>query len=253
MQMAWDHGYRKDNPVRGIRLKGVPTKPIVVATKDQFVRVYNLLPFAAVPAVGAARGVVRRAPTGGRFLTRQYTKNGEHRRFKIDHAVAQVVQEHITLHEIAPAELIFPVRLFATTEPAGKPRLGAEEIDALGYTEELPNGYRYKHGTLDACVTARCRCSACMQWSRDYSRERKRARTGRAKREWSSTRRSDPTEYLGTDAWRPIWTKAVHDAELRSSTRRTRCATRRFLPHRPRRQAGPHAVPSWPRRPSGDD
>ena len=40
----WDNGYRKDNPVRGIKLKGVPAKPIIVATKDQFLRVYNALP-----------------------------------------------------------------------------------------------------------------------------------------------------------------------------------------------------------------
>lgn len=153
-------------------------------------------------------------PTGGRFLTRQYTKNGEHRRFKIDHAVAQAVKEHIALHEIAPGELIFPVRLFATTEPVGKPRMSVEEIDALGYADELPNGYRYKHGTLGAYVTARCRCPARMQWSRDYARERKRVRTGRAKREWSAARRNDPTEYLGTDVWRRIWTGAVNDADL---------------------------------------
>jgi integrase len=44
LQMAWDNGYRKDNPVRGIKLKGVPVKPIIVATKDQFLRVYSALP-----------------------------------------------------------------------------------------------------------------------------------------------------------------------------------------------------------------
>lgn len=44
LQMAWDNGYRKDNPVRGIKLKGVPAKPIIMATKDQFLRVYNALP-----------------------------------------------------------------------------------------------------------------------------------------------------------------------------------------------------------------
>ena len=44
LEMAWDNGYRKENPVRGIKLKGVPVKPIVVATKDQFLRVYGALP-----------------------------------------------------------------------------------------------------------------------------------------------------------------------------------------------------------------
>lgn len=247
MQMAWDHGYRKDNPVRGIKLKGVPTKPIVVATKEQFLRVYDALPSPAarcLARLGVSSGArlcelvsfipedfdfdtdmlaVRRStvevtaefhPSGGRFLTREYTKNGEHRRFKIDHAVSELVERHIAANGIAPGQPIFPARLFASTEPAGKPRLTSSEVDALGYTRELPNGLRYKHGTMGAYVTAKCRCDACKQWSRDYSRDRKRQRTGRSTREYNPARRSDPTEYLGSDVWRRIWNKAVEAAEL---------------------------------------
>lgn len=247
MQMAWDHGYRKDNPVRGIRLKGVPTKPIVVATKDQFLRVYEALPTPAarcLARLGVSSGArlcelvsfipkdfdfdtdmlsVRRStvevtadfhPSGGRFLTREYTKNGEHRRFKIDHAVSVLVSRHIAANGIAPGQPIFPVRLFASTEPAGKPRLTSDEIGALGFTDEQPNGLRYKHGSMGAYVTAKCRCEACRQWSRDYARERKRSRTGRSQRGWDPTRRHDPTQYLGSDVWRRIWNKAVSDAGL---------------------------------------
>ena len=247
MQMAWDHGYRKDNPVRGIKLKGLPTKQIVVATKDQFLRVYEALPsgptrvFARLGVSSGARLCelvsfipedfdfssdmlsVRRStvevtadfhPSGGRFLTREYTKNGEHRRFKIDHAVSVMVAEHISANGIQPGQPIFPVRLFTSTEPAGRPRLSAEEIDAFGFTAEQPNGLRYKHGTLGAYVTAKCRCEACKQWSRDYARSRKRAKTGRSTREWSAERRKDPTEYLGSDVWRRIWNKAVAATEL---------------------------------------
>lgn len=36
LQMAWEHGYRSGNPVNGIRLKHPPSKPIVVATPQQF-------------------------------------------------------------------------------------------------------------------------------------------------------------------------------------------------------------------------
>ena len=109
LQMAWDNGYRKDNPVRGIKLKGVPAKPIIVATEDQFIRVYNALPpqpARVLARLGVSSGArlcelisfipedfdfaadmlaVRRStvevtakyhPTGDRFLTREYTKNG---------------------------------------------------------------------------------------------------------------------------------------------------------------------------------
>lgn len=109
-------------------------------------------------------------PTGDRFLTREYTKNGEHRRFKVDHAVSEMVREHTALHGIGPGQVIFPVRLFASTEAAGRDRLTQEQIDALGFTDELPNGRRYKHGRLGGYVTAKCRRRGCKQWSSDYAR-----------------------------------------------------------------------------------
>ncbi len=111
-------------------------------------------------------------PTGARFLTREYTKNGEHRRFKIDHPVSAMLQEHIAENGIGPGQVIFPVRLFASTEAAGRDRLTQEEIDALGFTNQLPNGRQYKHGTLGGYVTAKCRCTGCKQWSADYACDR---------------------------------------------------------------------------------
>lgn len=59
-----------------------------------------------------------------------------------------MVREHIALHGIGPGHVIFPVRLFASTEAAGRDRLTHEEIDALGFTDEPRSGRRYKHGTL---------------------------------------------------------------------------------------------------------
>lgn len=78
----------------------------------------------------------------------------------------------------------------------------------------MPNGRQYRHGTLGAYVTFKCRCRACKQWSADYARKQKRDRTGRSAREWSSSWRNDPTEYLGAEVWRRIWNKAVADAKL---------------------------------------
>jgi hypothetical protein len=34
-QMAFDEGYRDNNPIRSIRLKHAPTKPVLVASHDQ--------------------------------------------------------------------------------------------------------------------------------------------------------------------------------------------------------------------------
>ena len=248
MQMAWDHGYRADNPVKGIRLKHPPSGPIVVATVPQFQRVYAALPhqpakvFARLGVSTGARYcelisfipedfdfggcmlTVSKStvevtadfhPDGYRFLTRQYTKNGEHRRMKIDAEVAEMVREHIAVNSIGPGQLIFPVRLFAArTVAARRERMSEEEMEALGYTDPLPNGKQYKHGTMGAYVTAKCRCPGCMQWSADYGRSRKRRTTGRAEREWSAGWRRDPTEYMGKNTWYRIWNSAVEEAHL---------------------------------------
>jgi integrase len=87
-----------------------------------------------------------------------------------------------------PGELIFPVRLFVSTEQSGRERMSASEIEALGCIE-APNGISYEPGTLGGYATAKCRCRACKQWSADYARDRKRDRTGRSARVWNPDRR----------------------------------------------------------------
>src|ERR1700676_1971580 len=89
-------------------------------------------------------------PEGFRFLTRNYTKNGEHRRFKIDHSVSAMVQEHIADNGIKPGQLIFPVRLFTEKMVSRRERKSPQEMAALGLTDPLPNGRQYQHGTLGA-------------------------------------------------------------------------------------------------------
>jgi hypothetical protein len=134
---------------------------------------------------------------------------------KIDAEVAEMVREHIVVNGISPAQIIFPVRLFvARTVAARRQRMSDEEMQALGYTEPLPNGKRYQHGTLGAYVTGKCRCPGCMQWSADYGRSRKRQITGRVEREWSAGWRRDPTEYMGKHTWYRIWNSAVQQAGL---------------------------------------
>jgi len=246
LQMAWDHGYRSDNPVKGIRLKHPPSGPIIVATVSQFQRVYAALPhqpakvFARLGVSTGARHcelisfipedfdfagcmlTVSKStvevtadfhPEGHRFLTRQYTKNGEHRRMKIDAEVAEMVREHIVVNSIGLGQLIFPVRLFAArTVATRRERMSEDEMEALGYTDPLPTGKQYKHGTLGAYVTAKCRCPGCMQWNADYGRSRKCRKTGHVERQWSAGLRRDPTEYVGKHTWYRIWNSAVQEA-----------------------------------------
>ncbi len=51
-------------------------------------------------------------PIGERFYTRSYTKNGEHRSFKIGRPLTEKIRAHVDKHQIRPGDLIFPVRLF---------------------------------------------------------------------------------------------------------------------------------------------
>jgi hypothetical protein len=44
-----------------------------------------------------------------------------------------MVQEHIASRGIGPSELIFTVRLFASTEAAGRERLTQEEIGNVAW------------------------------------------------------------------------------------------------------------------------
>ena len=44
-QMAFDEGYRNNNPIRGIRLKQAPTKPVLVASHDQWRRLEEALTY----------------------------------------------------------------------------------------------------------------------------------------------------------------------------------------------------------------
>jgi integrase len=44
-QMAFDEGYRNNNPIRGIRLKQAPTKPVLVAGHDQWRRLEEALTY----------------------------------------------------------------------------------------------------------------------------------------------------------------------------------------------------------------
>ena len=72
--------------------------------------------------------------------------------------------------------------------------------------EPLPNGKRYQHGTMGAYTRAKCRCEGCRQWSRQYTRERLRAKSGR--RRWEKTRDADEP-YLSEQQWSKIWHAAL--------------------------------------------
>src|SRR5690348_3343561 len=147
-QMAFDEGYRANNPIRSIRLKQAPTKPVLVANHEQWRRLEEALTYP--PAKLYARlnvttwarrcemigfrpcdfdfgqqmlNVTRSTvyvnaayhPSGrAGWFTKDHPKNGDWRRFAISKQMCVAVQEHIEEFGIGAEDLLFPQWMFAT-------------------------------------------------------------------------------------------------------------------------------------------
>jgi integrase len=247
--MAVSDGYLDYNPFHDQKTPKVPgRRAIKIATREQYLRVRACLPnkpsrvFSTLlmssgirfcEAIGlqpddfdfdtgileVARSVVKVSrehhPQGKTFLVRDYTKNGQTRRVKLDQAAVDLVREHVAEHGIGKAEVIFPAELIAPPRKT-MPQLTEEEIRALGNCEPV-GGRIYAHGTMGGYVRAKCRCAGCRQWAREYGRERMRQRRAAESRgtrpRWEKSR--DPDEpYLDEQIWNRIWSEAVKDSGI---------------------------------------
>ncbi len=247
--MAVSDGYLDFNPFHDVKTPRVSgRRAIKIATTEQYLKVRDCLPtrparvFSTLlvssglrfcEAIGlqpsdfdfeacvleVARSVVKVSrqhhPQGKTFLVREYTKNGETRRIKLDSTVVELVHSHVIEHGIGPSDVIFPAALVAPPR-ATKPGLSPEEIAALGYTQPV-RGRVYAHGTQGGYVTAKCRCDGCRQWAREYARDRMRQRRSftacQPTRRWAKTRDADEP-YMDEMIWTPIWRAAVADSGI---------------------------------------
>jgi hypothetical protein len=90
-------------------------------------------------------------PDGGRFLIKDYPKDGEHRQFKLSPQIVQKIGQHIAAHDIGPDDLFFTMPQL----PARPLRLVADPA-TLGLTIPNAAGRRYQHGTLSGYSAGRC-------------------------------------------------------------------------------------------------
>ena len=246
--MAVSDGYLDYNPFHDLKIPKVPgRRAIKIATTEQFLKVRACLPTKPArvlatllvssgirfcEAIGlqpddfdfdacvleVARSVVkvsrRHHPQGKTFLVRDYTKNGQTRRIKLDRAVVELVRALVAELGIGKSDVIFPAELVAPPRMT-RPGLTEEEIRALGDCE--PVGDRvYAHGTMGGYVRAKCRCAGCRQWAREYGRERmrqRRAAVNGTRRRWEKSRDSDEP-YLDEQVWGPMWTRAVKESGI---------------------------------------
>lgn len=246
-QMAFDEGYRGNNPIRSIRLQQAPTKPILVASHDQWRRLEEALTYP--PAKLYARlnvttwarrcemigfrpcdfdfgqrmlNVTRSTvyvtakyhPSGkAGWLTKPNPKNGDWRRFTISKQMSQAVQEHIEEYGLGPDDLLFPQWMFAYARFSPVP---ADD-------EALPplvsaTGHVHEHGTMGARYTMNCHCSKCNAYGREYQRQWRRRQTAQRADAGSlskvNTWRRDGTEFLMADVWTRFWNAARDSAGL---------------------------------------
>jgi integrase len=249
--MAVADGYLDYNPFHDVKIPKVPgRRAIKIATPEQYLKVRACLPtkpaqvFSTLmvssgirfcEAIGlqptdfdfdagileVARSVVKVSrqhhPHAKTFLVRDYTKNGQTRRLKLDRAVVELVHGHVVEHGIGGAEVIFPAELVVSPRRT-KLGLTAEEIRALGDCEPV-GGKVYAHGTMGGYVRVKCRCAGCRQWARDYGRERMRTQraaasaTGTERRRWEKSRDADEP-YLDEKIWNRTWVRAVEDSGI---------------------------------------
>ncbi len=238
-------GYRFDNPVRGLSVGKQPAnKTIKVINETLFWELCSHLPLEThqlfaeyiistgtrfCEAISFQEGDLNYAtgmltvcrstvevsrqfhPTGGRFFTRPYTKNGEHRRFKIGRPLVKKIHAHVEQHGMKPGDLIFPIRLFMPdTAWVNMPRCTEEEmLEASKTTFVSPvTGNLVTHCKISTYVKHKCRCGPCVQTYRDHRsayRVQKMARKGKVTRQRV---RRDGNDFIATSEWSRIWIPA---------------------------------------------
>ena len=247
-QMAFDEGYRNNNPIRSMRLKHAPTKPVLVASHDQWRRLEAAMTYPPArlyarlnvttwarrcemigfrpcdfdfgqQMLNVTRSTVyvnaKYHPSGkAGWFTKPHPKNGDWRRFAISKQMCQALQEHIEEYGLGPDDLLFPQWMFAYVRPSPVVASDDECLPAL----VSKAGIVYEHGTKGARYSMNCHCGKCKTYAADYQRQwRHEQRTQRASTEGpgkANSRRRDGTEFLMAEVWLRFWNAARDAAGL---------------------------------------
>jgi integrase len=234
-------------PGHGVKIPPVPKKSLKIITAKQFGALYAALPDADAQLLvetdiesglrwgeltelrvkdldfdtrilTVSRAVVELAPefhpTGGRFLVKQYPKDGEYRRFKLSKQIVAKLKAHVEAQGLEMDGLFFQFRVEDTGPAVRKIRTTPPE--GLGKTEPNDKGHQYDHGTLTAYTTGRCRCDYCKEAYRTY----RAARRGAGKDSPRKPRRKrDSDGHIPNDWFRNnIWNRACTQADIAGAT-----------------------------------
>jgi integrase len=224
------------HPCRGVKTPTVPQKPRAIITPEQFGRVYEALPDETTRLLAETKietGLrwgeltelrvrdidfptrmltVRRAvvevnskfhPAGGRFLVKDYPKDGEYRRLKLTRQIADKLRTYTGDRGLSDDDLVFTV-------PERGPGLTMlPNPDLLGRTEANAAGRTYRHGTLSAYTAGRCRCAHCKKAFAQYRAQRRAAGMDDPRR----PRTRDTDGHIPRDWFRnQVWNAALAEA-----------------------------------------
>ncbi len=229
------------HPCKGVKTPPVPVMPPVIISPEQFDAIYEaldandfklLVEFEIVSGLRwgeltelrvkdldfrtriltVSRAVVqvnpKYHPEGKRFLVKQYPKDGEMRRFKVDLKVVKKIEDHVKAKDLKLDDLLFELR----QDEEAQPRLSVlPDPQGLGKTEPNEKGNRYDHGTLSAYSAGKCRCEYCRGAYALYRRQRRAAGKDAPRR----PRLVDTDGHIPRDWFREhVWKPAVAAAEI---------------------------------------
>jgi len=136
------------------------------------------------------------------FRRRFGTKNKDIRKITAPMELTQAWNEYVETHSLGPDDALFTQRLVV---PPLKPRSADVAIpDNLG-TVCSPKGRTYRHGTVSAYATAKCRCGWCRTAIRQNRRRNRSYKKGQVL--WRN-----PEEYVTESQWNRIWRHAWAEA-----------------------------------------
>lgn len=149
-------------------------------------------------------------PTGGRFLVKDYPKDGDWRTLRLPNYLVEKLEAWINLKQLGKNDLLFEFE--QQTEPRRLVR--PEELPdpvTLGFTEPNDKGRTYRHGTKSAYSAANCRCQYCRDAMSAYRAER-RANGKDAPR---PLRLTDTDGHIPRNWFRNnVWVKAVENSGI---------------------------------------
>ena len=234
------------HPCKGVKTPTVTRKPLKIITPEQFDAIYDELLDETLQLLTetdietglrwgeltelrvkdfvrktrtftVSRAVVqidpKFHPDAGRFLVKEYPKDGESRDVKVSEQLADKVDAHIIAHGLGPDDLIFVMppqelrclRLRVAPQPT-----------TLGFTKPNAAGRQYWHGTMSGYNAGKCRCQHCKDAAAIYRAQRRAAGKDSPRR----PRTVDTDGHISRDWFRmKVWRPALKRAGITFNVR----------------------------------